>query len=75
MLLYSLKPYSGSPLTEAQIFNRPLYAAPAGCLIMFPSPDVPATLSSIQVLKSVTPTLALVPVHTPFLVCECPAVL
>lgn len=67
MLLYSLKPYSGSPLTEAQILNRPLYAAPAGCLIMSPSSDVPATLSSIQVLKSVKPTLALVPVHTPFL--------
>lgn len=71
MLFYSLNPYNGSPLTEAQMLNKPLYAAPAGCLTVS-SPDV--TLSSIQVLRSLKPTLALVPVHTPVLGCECPAV-
>lgn len=37
MLFYSLNPYSSSPLTEAQMLNRPLYAAPAAaspCLLL-----------------------------------------
>lgn len=52
----------------------PSHDAPAGCLTLSSSPDMSVTLSFVQVLRSIKPTLALVPVYMPVLVCSCPAV-